>query len=106
MWNVTTIAGSDMGGVDGQGTNAKFNAPAGLAFDGDRSLFVADSQGHRIRRVQRSWDASASLHLYDVVTLAGTGSPGSTDGLGTYALFEMPYALHLFNKAGTSGAQE
>jgi hypothetical protein len=50
---VVTIAGaaSDGGAVDGIGTAARFSLADGLARDGAGDLFVADTQGHTIRKV-------------------------------------------------------
>jgi len=53
---VTTIAGGSSGPVGGLtddiGALAKFNFPIGITTDGT-SLFIADNQNHRIRRIQK-----------------------------------------------------
>jgi DNA-binding beta-propeller fold protein YncE len=48
---VTTYAGTPgtPGTVDGLLLNAKFNVPAGLAFDSTGNLYIADSTNHAIR---------------------------------------------------------
>ena len=49
---VTTIAGTTEGGaVDGIGTAARFSLADGLTLDGAGNLFVADTQGHTVRKV-------------------------------------------------------
>jgi hypothetical protein len=50
---VTTLAGSanGAGSADGVGTAARFSLSDGLARDGAGNLFVADTQGHMIRKV-------------------------------------------------------
>ena len=48
---VSTIAGSTTGYVEGEGSVAKFNYPAGLAIDTDGNLYVADANNNRIRKV-------------------------------------------------------
>lgn len=48
-WNVSTVAGGSRGDADGTGTNAMFNAPAGVAADSYGNIFVADSRNNAIR---------------------------------------------------------
>ena len=79
---VTTLAGSGISGnVDGVGTAARFNSPAGIALDGSGNLYVADSSNHTIRKVTPNGT---------VTTFAGSGSQGSTNGTGTTASFYLP----------------
>jgi sugar lactone lactonase YvrE len=74
---VTTIAGSIYGynGDSMPATLAYFRYPYGVAFNtGDGSVVVADTDNHRIRKI----DATSGY----ITTIAGTGSPGySGDGL-------------------------
>jgi speckle-type POZ protein len=49
---VSTLAGSgEATWGDGQGTQAHFNAPFGVAVDGEGNVIVADTDNHRIRNI-------------------------------------------------------
>ena len=50
---VTTLAGSagNPGNVDGVGSDARFASPQGLAVAGDGTIYVADPENRRIRRI-------------------------------------------------------
>ncbi len=80
--NVTTLAGSGSDGfADGTNTKAKFNAPYGVAIDGNGNVYVADSSNHRMRRVSPDGN---------VTTLAGSGTQGFADGTSATAMFSSP----------------
>ncbi len=84
---VSTFAGSPgiSGSVDGNGTNALFNAPQGIAVDGSGNVYVSDTGNDTIRRI-----TSAGA----VNTLAGlAGTAGSANGLGTNAAFYEPEGI-------------
>jgi sugar lactone lactonase YvrE len=82
---VSTLAGAkEPGYVDGQGSEARFNFPAGIATDADGNLYVADTANHSIRQV-----TPEGL----VTTLAGNGESGSTDGLGAEAQLRSPEGI-------------
>jgi len=49
---VSTLAGSIWGFRDGSGTSAQFNNPTGVAVDAEGNVYVADSDNHRIRRIE------------------------------------------------------
>ena len=72
------------GHADGNGTQASFHHPTGVAVDGDGNIIVSDHCSHRIRKI--SPDGSVS-------TLAGSGSAGHADGHGTQASFHSPYGV-------------
>jgi sugar lactone lactonase YvrE len=75
-----------MGYVDGQGSNAEFNNPKGLATDNSGNIYVADTWNHVIRKITPS-----GL----VTTLAGNGSIGTSDGAALSSNFSYPYSLCL-----------
>ncbi len=80
--NVETIAGSGSSSyADGIGLKAHFNYPYGLDVDAKGTIYVADRNNHRIRRV-------SSVGL--VTTMAGTGSSSFQDGAGSSARFSSP----------------
>ncbi len=82
---VTTLAGSGIADfVNGNGSAASFEDPAGLAMDGNGNLFVADSGNHCIRKITPTGD---------VTTFAGTGVAGFGDGAANAALFLYPSGL-------------
>jgi sugar lactone lactonase YvrE len=81
---VTTLAGTlgMPGSSDGLGGFARFDNPLGLATDSAGNIYVADTGNGTIRKI-----TTAGL----VTTLAGTsGVPGSSDGVGASASFNMP----------------
>lgn len=83
---VTTLAGMafQSGNVDGTGSAARFFLPHDVTADGAGSVYVADTNNCRIRKI----DAATAA----VTTLAG-GSCGIGDGIGTAARFYTPYGL-------------
>jgi len=69
----------------GSATAATFNSPAGLTVDSSGNVFVVDRGNNVIREISSSGA---------VTTLAGlAGTSGATDGTGTAALFNQPYAV-------------
>ncbi len=88
---VTTLAGNGHAGfADGTGEAAQFSWPRGIVVTADGTLYVADSDNHRIRRITPNGQVS---------TFAGTGEEGDTDGPGAMAQFNSPQDLVL-DKAG------
>lgn len=82
---VTTLAGNGTAGSqNGTGTAATFNQPVGMAVDGSGNVFVADYINHLIRKI-----TPAGV----VTTFAGSGNAALTDGTGTAAAFNGPFAL-------------
>jgi sugar lactone lactonase YvrE len=76
---VTVVAGSgpqgfeggDLAGDGGPATEARFNCPSGLAYDGSGNLFVADSVNNRVRMIDTSGV---------ITTVAGSGATGLDSG--------------------------
>jgi serine/threonine protein kinase, bacterial len=82
---VSTLAGSGTpGGADGLGAAASFNAPFGIAVDGNGNVYVADLSNHKIRKISPEGM---------VVTLAGSGAEGGANGPGATASFNRPTGL-------------
>jgi len=89
---IITVAGTGTSGFSGEGDlaiSAKLNMPRGLALDGVGDLFIADTNNHRIRRV----DAATGI----ITTVAGrSGSGFSGDGgPATSAQLNQPAGLAL-----------
>ncbi|HEX4084043.1 MAG TPA: protease pro-enzyme activation domain-containing protein, partial [Chthoniobacteraceae bacterium] len=88
---VSTVAGQagNSGYLDGLGTNALFNAPAGLAIDGSNNIYIADALLPGGGSIGSGNDLVRKLSPAGVVsTLAGeVGISGSDDGTGAGAQF-------------------
>ena len=79
-----TLAGNGTAGfVDGPLPSARFNNPIGLAMDASGALYLSDNLNHAIRLVTGG----------QVSTLAGNGTSGFADGIGTLAAFREPLGL-------------
>lgn len=81
---VSTIAGAvTAGNADGQGVNARFTYPTGIAIDAGGNLFVADENNHLIRRISPQGLVS---------TFAGS-TQDNIDDTGRAAAFNAPYGI-------------
>jgi hypothetical protein len=93
LGTVTNFVGSGVSGsADGTGIAATFNAPIGIVADGVGNLFVADLGNNRIRKI-----TPAGV----VTTFAGSGTAATTDGTGTLAEFNSPWAVVISPVTGT-----
>ena len=84
---VATVAGtpSQEGFADGPASSAKFRFPRGIAIDAQDTLFVSDTQNHRVRMIKGG----------QVTTLAGSGKQGFKDGLAAAAELDWPWGLEV-----------
>ncbi len=82
--NISIVAGTEgiRGSADGSAETATFNAPIGIAAADDGRIFVSDTYNDRIRVITNG----------QVTTLAG-GEKGFADGIGTYAMFDTPLGI-------------
>jgi sugar lactone lactonase YvrE len=92
---ISTIAGappgsdtSKIGFKDGIGTSASFNRPGDIISDSSGNFYVTDAYNHAIRKITPDGTVS---------TIAGTGKEGFTDGIGTSASFNAPFAITIDN---------
>ena len=85
---VTTFAGTagSSGSSDGTGTAALFNSPSAVTTDGT-NLYVADSGNNTIRKIV------ISTGMVTIFAGSSNGDSGSTDGIGTTALFNHPSGI-------------
>jgi hypothetical protein len=85
---ITTVAGTGSKGFSGdtgKATDAQLNHPVGVAVDHDGTLYIADYENHRVRRVKDGV----------ITTVAGTGSNGFSGDTGkaTDAQLNHPYGV-------------
>lgn len=93
---VFTIAGNgsdQTSGDGGQATDAGLVGPFGVTVGPDGALYICETEGHRIRRLDRETGI--------ISTIAGTGQPGTTGngGPATEAQIHEPYEIR-FDAAG------
>jgi gliding motility-associated-like protein len=81
--NVAGVPGVQ-GNNNGPAATATFNNPHGVAIDKQGNLYIANRFGHTIRKITAAGVVS---------TFAGSGNPGATDGTGTAASFNEPWAV-------------
>lgn len=74
-----------LGFADGSVSEAKFANPHGLAIDAEGYIYIADTNNHKIRKI----DTSTGM----VTTVAGTGNKGYKDGDPKDAEFFNPWGV-------------
>jgi len=89
---VSTVAGTGAAGYGGDGgpaISAQLNKPHGVAVDESGSIYIADTENHRIRKV----DAFTGI----ITAIAGTGEGGHSGdgGDAKLATFDKPRGIHL-----------
>ena len=85
--SVSIFVGQTTAGYgDGTGTSISFNAIGGIAVDSAGTLYVTESTGNRVRKINSSGLASTLAGS----TAASAGTSGNTDGVGTLARFTGP----------------
>ena len=83
----STVAGYQ----DGALSDAKFNAPGGIALDANSNMYISDSGNNVIRKI----DSKSST----VSTIAGGTKTNLTDGVGTIASFNNPNGIAMSKKS-------
>src|SRR2546423_7549488 len=85
-YTVTILAGSDWVGDNGPATQALLFQAEGVAADSAGNLYIAEAQGHRVRRVSPGGV---------ITTIAGTGHAGFSGdgGPASAAQLNAPYGL-------------
>lgn len=82
---ISTLAGSgEEGSADGVGTQASLRFPTGVAVDASGTVYVADNENQKIRKIAADGTVS---------TLAGSGVGGRADGIGAAASFSGPRGI-------------
>ncbi|MBE9562205.1 MAG: DUF11 domain-containing protein, partial [Proteobacteria bacterium] len=83
---INTVAGDGIqqfGGDNGSAINASLNSPSGITIDTAGTLYIADTNNHRIRTVKDG----------NITTIAGNGTSGYRDG--QQALLNNPTGITL-----------
>ena len=84
-----TVAGNGtIGFTNGPGPNATFHTPDAVAVDDNGNIYVVDQFNYSIRKITPDGTVS---------TLAGSGTYGSANGLGTGASFSQPSDITIDN---------
>jgi sugar lactone lactonase YvrE len=83
---ITTVAGAGGGvygfsGDGGPATSALLDYPSGVAVDASGNLYIADTQNHRIRRVDARSRIITTVAGNGVATFAGDGGPATSASL-------------------------
>ena len=113
--DISTVAGTGVAAESGDGglaVVAGTAAPTGLAFDADGHLYVADSSGRRVRRIDSATGVITTVAGTGVAGSAGDGGPAvdaqlvtpvdvTFDGVGNLLIAD--YGAHTIRSVGTDG---
>lgn len=80
----TEYGNGTAGLYDGHYTVARFNAPSDIIADGQGNMYVADASNGAIRKID--------VNGY-ITTIAGNGTLGYADGIGSAAMFQYPRGI-------------
>ena len=88
VYQLITVAGSDLVGDGGQAVAAQLAQPEGMALDANGNLYIADAANHRVRMMTAGGVIS---------TVAGNGHPGFSgdNGPASAAQLNQPYDVSL-----------
>jgi uncharacterized protein (TIGR03437 family) len=88
VYQLTTVAGSDLVGDGGSALAAQVSQPEGIVVDPAGNLYIADAANHRVRKVTPTGIIS---------TVAGNGHPGFSgdNGPAAAAQLNQPYDVAL-----------
>ncbi len=78
-----SVGNTTAGNSDGAGASANFNNPTGITSDSSH-LYIADSNNHKIRKVDS---------VGTVSTFAGNGTAGNSDGTGLISSLSYPRGI-------------
>ncbi len=86
LGEVSTLAGNPglIGDADGQGSEALFYEPWGLCVDAQENVYVSDTRNNKIKKIDPEGN---------VITYAGTGNFGTTNGAFESATFGLPVGI-------------
>src|SRR5258708_4688329 len=84
----TTFAGAAIG-ADGTGKLARFNNPYSTAMDSAGNVYVADFNGHAVRKITPTGVVTT------LAGFAGDGAVGDRDGMGVDARLSYPTGIAL-----------
>ncbi|MEU4994834.1 NHL repeat-containing protein [Streptomyces sp. NPDC021622] len=83
---ITTVAGdgsSGFAGDDGPAVKARLDRPTGVAVDSEGNLYIADTENHRVRRVDAVTETITTVAGDGTEAFAGDGGPAVEAALDT-----------------------
>jgi serine/threonine-protein kinase len=99
---ISTIAGTGVkgytDGTPGKPLTAQLGDVFGLTIDKKGNIIFADASNARIRMITPT--ADGSYDAANITTIAGTGTVGKIDGVGTIATFNNPYDVAVDAQGG------